>query len=96
MTSKYPEFQYLDPPVVTKETTLMPSGRHVSWIVLFVVWLIVAILVYFIIVYANPAWAQGYDTNGNATGKIDQGKVVGISILVALVVAFIVWILLKK
>ena len=62
------------------------------WFFLF--WfLIIGIIVWFLLFALKPDFVQKKDCDGYPTGEVDQGRVLGTAIVVALIIILVVWIL---
>jgi len=60
------------------------------WFYLF--WfLVVGIIVWFLLFALKPDFVQKTNKYDEPTGEVDQGRVLGISIVVALIVTFLIW-----
>ena len=61
------------------------------WFFLF--WfLIVGIIVWFLLFALKPDFVQHTDEDDNATGEVDQGKVLLWAVIIALAIIFLMWI----
>ena len=61
------------------------------WFYLF--WfLVIGIIVWFLLFALKPDFVQKEDDDSNATGEVDQGKVLLYAVIIALVAIFLVWL----
>ena len=61
------------------------------WFYLF--WfLVVGIIVWFLLFALKPDFVQKTNKHDDPTGEVDQGKVLGTAIVVALVITFLIWV----
>ena len=66
------------------------SGNN-WWFYLF--WfLVIGIIVWFLLFALNPDFVQKEDDDGNATGEVDQGKVLLWAVIISLIAIFLVWV----
>jgi len=64
------------------------NAGYIGWAVL--IFIILAVIIWFILAAWKPTWVQCQDAQGNPTGELDNGK----AIIWALAIAFIILIII--
>ena len=61
------------------------------WFYLF--WfLVIGVIVWFLLFALKPDFVQNEDDDHNATGEVDQGKVLLYAVVIALIAIFLIWV----
>ena len=55
--------------------------------------IIIAVIVWFILWALKPAFVQKRNSSGELTGQVDSAKVLWISIIIALIIVVIIWLI---
>lgn len=85
----------LAPNPVVAEAVVVPVGYNVAsgWGALVLWFIIVAVIVWFILYSLRPTWVQQRGEGGLPNGQVDAGRVLLASVVIALVVVLIIWLL---
>jgi len=80
-------------PVVVVEQKPVVYNMTSGWGALILWFIIIAVITWFILYSLRPTWVQRKDSNGQPTGAIDAGRVLLASIVIALIIVIIVWLI---
>jgi heme/copper-type cytochrome/quinol oxidase subunit 2 len=70
------------------------EGYHGShWGQLLLWWLIIAVIVWIILYAVNPTWVQITDSEGDATGERDFGKLLVLSVIISVIIVLLLFLL---
>ena len=80
-------------PVVIIEEKPVVYNMTSGWGALVLWFIIIAVIAWFILYSLRPTWVQTKDAQGLATGNIDAGRVLLASVVIALIVVIIVFLI---
>ena len=66
-------------------------GGYFAWAILW--FIILTVIIWLVLVAANPKWIQKNDYYGKCNGEVDNGKAILWAIVIAFLILIFVWIL---
>lgn len=80
---------------MTEAIVVRPVGYNVTsgWGALVLWFIIIAVITWFILYSLRPTWVQQRGEGGLPNGQVDAGRVLLASVVIALVIVLIIWLL---